>query len=453
MKKKNHSETRNKSILFVCYFYPPTETVGVPAVQRVVKFIKYLKIHSVHVLTIRTEYYNMKEGDGTGISVPVSNEKIIRTGIFDFFSSIIRAKNYLTNKGETVGTSSVSQESNGFYEQTDKSLFQKLKDIFSYILRFPDPYSYWLMPAVCAGYKLIRQNKIDVIFATGQPWTALIVGYILKLLTGVKLIIDFRDPWVNNPFHYKTGFEARLDKFAEKHVVSSADVAIANTSRLRNELVARYPQKKTGIQHIPNGFEKFQVGAATNGRNENQLIISHAGFLYSRRDPAPLLNAIAAIIDKEPGIGKNIVFRQIGNVQLNYDLPSFIIEKNLQSNVKFMGQVSHQDSLAAMAQSDVLLILQQGTKNQVPSKFYEYLMFDKPIVTIGEPDSEMAEIIFSEEIGGFFQESQIGEITDYLLSLYRLKQTGKPLQLNAPGMWKYEISNVAKRLQSLIDLI
>ena len=50
--------------------------------------------------------------------------------------------------------------------------------------------------AVRAGLRLIREHSISLIYACGDPFTALMVGARLKSLTGLPLVFGFEGPMV-----------------------------------------------------------------------------------------------------------------------------------------------------------------------------------------------------------------------------------------------------------------
>ena len=58
-----------------------------------------------------------------------------------------------------------------------------------------DRYLWDYRAAVRAGLRLIREHSISLIYACGDPFTALMVGARLKALTGLPLVLDLRDPW------------------------------------------------------------------------------------------------------------------------------------------------------------------------------------------------------------------------------------------------------------------
>jgi hypothetical protein len=103
--------------------------------------------------------------------------------------------------------------------------------------------------------------------------------------------------------------------------------------------------------------------------------------------------------------------------------------------------------------SDVLLIFQQGTRSQVPSKFYEYLHLEKPIISISDKDSEMTDLIAMYQLGYSFEENMIKELSDYLLHLVNLKTHEKLNQTNSKIKNRYNFKNIALELQKQIEIL
>ena len=201
----------DKNILFVAYFYPPVSSGGIPAIQRAIRFIRYLNISSFHVLTVKPNCYPTYLGLDSKIQLPVKNEIIHRTGTIDLNNFLLKIRSSIAKSPKAV----MKNEPNYGQKETNSkdvkrvSFNTKVKEIISKILNYPDFACPWLIPAVYKGLKVIQKHKIDFIFSTGQPWTSLIIGYALKLITGKKLIVDFRDPWVGNPYIEKGKIERR----------------------------------------------------------------------------------------------------------------------------------------------------------------------------------------------------------------------------------------------------
>ena len=257
----------------------------------------------------------------SSIKLPVCNEKIHRSiGIapFDFVlkvrAGIVNIFNLSKKNKKKHDTKSTVE--NGAKQK--KGFLKNLKDLISLVLCFPDFARPWLFPAIIQGIKIIRKHKIDVIFSTGMPWTSLIIGYFLKTFTGKKLVIDFRDPWVDNPFIKKGKLEKFLDRKWESLVVKKADLIIANTNALKQEMENRYRRFKEKITIVPNGYDiiDFQNIPKTK-LPEDKFFICHAGFLYLKRDPISVLKALEILKRDHPDIASIVRFLQIGKIYPN----------------------------------------------------------------------------------------------------------------------------------------
>jgi len=269
-----------------------------------------------------------------------------------------------------------------------------------------------------------------------------------------KLIIDFRDPWVNNPYNMKNKLKNYLEKKCESLIVKKADVVFANTTNFKKELTARYPNSKNKIIYVPNGYDEQDFSDMLPiAPSKNKLIISHAGLLYGKRDPLPLLEVISMLYKTHPMIASKIVFHQIGNIDLNYNFQQIILNKGLKENFVFLGQIDHKSCLAHLAGSDVLLILQQGTKTQIPSKLYEYIYLEKPIIAITRHDGALAQLISTYNFGKTFEPHMRTELVDYLLSLFEIKMKHGQINTNYKNKDKFNIRNITEQLQKKIKYL
>jgi glycosyltransferase involved in cell wall biosynthesis len=446
-----------KKVLFISYFYPPVGGLGLPGAQRTIKFLRYLNSIEPYVLTLKTDRYPSGFTFDNNAGLPVNNEQIFRTGDINIFKFILNLRGHLRKLLPSKGFKEETERKNKFFltDQVQATTgFQKFKDIISSALVYPDQASPWLVPAIFQGYKIIKQKRIDIIFATGMPWTSLIVGFILKKMTGAKFIADFRDPWVNNPFiQNKFRFERFFDSRLESSIVKSADIAIANTDSLRQEMEERYPRQKNKIVTLPNGYDPFDfkdipIYPITNGK----FIISHAGFLYSKRDPMPLLNAMEIIKNEHPELISLIEFYQIGGVNLSYDIIKECRKKGINENLKLIGQLTHKNCLGYLQSSDALLLLQPDTKTQIPSKLYEYIYLNKPILTITGSGSAVEQLIQTHNFGKVFNPQEEGAISEYILTMLQNKFQKAAMPDSHENSLNFDIRNISKNLEKIIEL-
>ena len=71
-------------------------------------------------------------------------------------------------------------------------------------LMVPDKHAPWYRPALARGRELLRSEKFDVIFASLEPRTCLLLAARLSEETGVPCVAEYRDLWTGNPYYHIT---------------------------------------------------------------------------------------------------------------------------------------------------------------------------------------------------------------------------------------------------------
>jgi len=416
-------------VLFIAYFFPPVDGGGIPGAMRILKFLRYLQAEG-YVLTQKADVASQPDAS---IRCELPPERVVRAGTIDPFGQLLKfqfwLKQSLRKRRHPEGSTEVSSKAAVFADNSttqQKSMAAKCKDFIYNLNYFPDQASVWILPALFAGRKLISRQKIDVIFATGSPWSSLVLGYLLSKLTRTPLIIDFRDPWINNPFHHTKGaFLDRLAAKIENRVIRHATFVSLNTEPLLEEFVSRYPElDKNKFIVLPNGFdEQDNTNQYVYAETADKLVIRHAGFLYGPRDPSVLLDAIQAVNQQAAAAKVPVrwVFEQIGALSLNYDIKERYQQMLADGSFRIMQQVPYADCQRLLEQADLLVNIQPGTKTQVPSKIYDYLAVDRPILNITPHDGALGRMVKKYGLGACFDfnEKQLLEsyLYDKLISL------------------------------------
>src|SRR5262249_14891321 len=185
-------------------------------------------------------------------------------------------------------------------------------------------------------------------------------GLMVKRWTNLPWIADLRDPWYTNSSHKKTWFPwARWERFLEKQVMARADRIIANTPITCADLQRSHPRWRDKITYVTNGFDAERFGPPPPLRQQNErLTILHAGELYCGRDPRSLLDALRTLDQARPPGQAPARFLLLGQSTENrFDLRSAIEQRGLEHVVEIGGQGPYSEALAAMTQSDILLLL------------------------------------------------------------------------------------------------
>lgn len=311
---------------------------------------------------------------------------------------------------------------------------QAAKDFSENIFATPDHHAGWIASCVRQGFVIIRDQRPDIILATGGPWSGLLAGYILKRLTGVPLALDFRDPWVAFSDPYRRGIFRWIDNWLERRVVSNADLLIANTEPLKQDFLRRYVNlSPEQVVTITNGFEDF---IAESSRRENSaLTLTHTGTLYLSRNPRPLLEAVQNLIEGGRIDPMEIKLRFVGGIELNDPSVAQILRSpSLASSIEVTPRVTYAESLQAMRESDMLILIQPGFPLQVPRKFYDYMAARRPVLCIAEPGSATWSLVERYALGRTC-ENDASQLEAILLEIHREWQSGR---LESPAGDQFE---------------
>jgi glycosyltransferase involved in cell wall biosynthesis len=428
-----------KCVLMVTYLFPPVGGLGVAGSQRLLKFAKYLPSHGWRpiVLTVKEQSYESYFSvDPSLVTKIPSDSVIVRTRVLRWLTRLLEFKGRLQGRGSTV-----AQEAQASIEaslagtvapavplRASKSLYQSLKDGITDLFEIPDEEMGWIVPGILAGLSAFRRHGYEVIFATGRPWTALVIGLLLRRLTGKPLIVDFRDPWMTNPFRLRySPMRNRIEGWLERQVIEQAATVIANTHELRAEFIERFPNEPAEkFVTMLNGFDPddFILTLTETPCETRAFTLTHTGFLYGKRDPKNFLEAVRLCLSRGLMERKKLRILLVGAAELPYNLADYLKGAGLSDVVQLQGHLPYRESLHYLYRSDALLLLQPGTKTQVPSKLFDYIGVGKPILGVSPLDGATSRLLMQHRLGAVADPDHIPDIAQALARLYKAWDSG-----------------------------
>ncbi len=436
-------------ILFLAYYFPPESSSGS---FRPLFFANELseKGHQVTVVTAKQGAYLSDQPLDPDLVKQVSSSiEIIRCAVFRPRELLIRIKTSLSRNlkpGEVASSTAVQD----FQSRPGK--FQRVKDFITDILATPDPHVGWLPFAVWSASKVVRKNRCDVIYATGSPWSGLLSGVVLKLMSGKPLIADFRDPWVSNPnFSVRTAPVKIIDRFFERRVVKHADIVIANTQELQEDFKKRYPELcKNKVTVITNGFEDYAVTDKPGSVDTEVFTITHAGALYFSRNPSFLLTALRELIADGAIPAQKIQLKFVGGINVAEPNMSLLLRDPLLANsIRIIPRVSFEEAKQYMTKSHVLLLIQPDFPLQIPRKLYDYMSVRKPVFAICENASATSSIIGRFSLG-YQCQNVVMDIKETLLSMYQDWENDSLRDFSDDRCDKFMNKHLAEELHSVM---
>lgn len=434
--------TDNK-LLLVTTSFPPT---GGPGVQRNLKFCKYWPEFGWKPFVLTTKEIHFPLKDYTLLCELSEEVEIVRTETFDprrIFFTLKKFFGKSKNAGKDSDTPKVKNAESSIVFRT-----------YKFIQRWffiPDVGILWLPFAVFTGAKTVRRENIDVVVASCPGASNIIIARIIAAISRKKWVIDFRDGWIDYPYHeYPTKVHLWLNQYLEKKYLTKADKFITYGTFLTNKLVDRYNLSRDKFIEIPNGFDPddFTKAKVIPKPDEDKFHIVHSGNIYSHRKE-PFENLVKAFLEINPSTRNKVVFDLIGSC---YDgAQEWIEDLGLKSNFNFLGYMNHGDALNYLKRGDAtLILLPVGDFAAFTGKVFEYIALGKFIMEIGEPEGSCGRLL--EDImpaKAVAYPTNVEEIKEVLLNV--LKHEG--FNLSDSTRTKFSRKSQARQFSAVINNI
>ena len=423
---------KEKKVLILTYYFPP---LGMGGVQRVTKFVKYLPLlgWQPYVLTVKEVEYIVK--DPSLLEDISGRTEIFRTGSFDPLRVWFGLKNFLKKE-----------------KKKDKPIkaYTIRRSKFLSWLFFPDNKVGWTPFALRKGLSVCRREKIDLIFSSSPPPSLHLTGYLLKVLTGIPWIADFRDPWIGYKLEsFPTPFHAFLKKRLERLIVNKADGVITANPAITRELETRYPQEKK-ICLVSQGYDEEDFRTYQTSTSEI-FTIGYLGTFSLDCDPEPFFAALSELINQRRIPKQKVQFVHVG-VSMGIDLDRLMEKYKLKDIVQQKGYLPHGKSLGEMRKVSLLLLITSDFPQVFPAKTFEYLRLQKPILGIVPLKSEVAQFTTGVDIGKVVSPEDIKGIKEALLFFFSNFEKGKlTTDVNEDKLGKFERKSLTLELASLFD--
>lgn len=430
-------------VLILSYYFPPA---GGSAVQRVLKFVKYLPKYGWQpvVLTAREKDYVLRD-DSLLAEVP-ETVKIVRTPAPDLYSRY----NKMTKSGESQAADLSALSPGGSGEHGIHKLALAIRSAFF----IPDARIGWLPFAVGKAIQIIRREKIKVVFATSPPFTTALAGGLVGSIMKIPWISDYRDPWTQAYFYFpRPPISQNFETFLERICLRKADRIVSINQRILNNLEAKYG-KQPGSKKIvlPNGFDPEDFNDLKPLR-ESCFTITYTGTQNGRMHAGQFLKAIKQLGEKHPDFKKNIRLNFIGRI--GPDVMHRFNDIGYSGNLHFIDHLPHRECLRYTSGADLLLLLlpEIGGDVVMTGKLFEYLRSGNPVLCLAE-HGEAAEIIRRANAGFTVPNNDVDAIQKTIWSCYLKWKKGRRLLSKPPRkevVDTYNREEVTKKLAGLFQ--
>lgn len=414
-----------RNVLVIAYYFPP---MGLSGVQRTVKFAKYLPEFGWNpvILTCTPhkyyayDYAMLDEIEAAGMEIyrtphkKVTDIRALKTKKFP---------SYLT---------------------------QKVGRLVSQSLRQPDSKAAWKKEALRLGEEIIKERKIEVIFATAPPFTDFLVAKELSEKFNIPFVSDYRDSWVDNPYNfYLTPFHKSLGINMEGDVLLKSAKTVVISRYAKELILKRYKFiRHEDIEIIPHGYDKEDFERAPVPVKEREkFVICHSGLFQDNRTPRYFLAAMGRLFKENPEIKSSVKLVLVGLMRRSH--MKLIKKYRLENNVEVTGNVEHSVAVGHLKSADLLwLMLDDGIRT--PGKLYEYFGSGKPML-VTAPESGVTQLAAESKAAIITESRSVEKIKIAIFTYFQMWKKGiMPVQ-EKEFTDKFDRKNLTERLARVLS--
>lgn len=374
MSRRRNGPHARPHLLLLAVFFPPSRASGV---FRPLAMANYFVTHGwdVTVLTVQEEFFDRVTGS--------RDDSLLESVHPDI--TVIRVPMPIGHLEPDIRRFTPMRAN---FPRLHAKLYQRLCVL--------DRYSPWFAAALAEGMRTHTAHRVDLILATGNPWTSFAVAAALHQATRVPYVIDYRDSWTLNQFTQQPAFPPGHSAFRwEPRLLRHAAAVVTVNEPMRRWYAERYPRIAGRTMVLENGYDTdlLAVDMYRPADPDHPLRFGYLGTLTDQYDNRafwegwqlaqadPLLAGATANIYGHIGFFARAVDRR---------KPKALPGRNV-THAMYHGPVAKKDVAATYRDLDVLLFLVPDSIYVTSGKTYEYMSTGKPIVAVHSPQSAAAE--------------------------------------------------------------
>jgi hypothetical protein len=316
----------------------------------------------------------------------------------------------------------------------------------------------WWLPAWRMARKLHRKKPFDLVYSSGGALAAHQAAWRLKSEFALPWFAEIHDPMVMPGATAVTRQEV-LQAEVEKLICENADLAVWFTEQALASAMKRHPNLTPRGHAILPGVDAPAVSMLPYRPSDN-LVMAHFGSLSSTRHLGQMISALEAFKERYPSEFQVFQLHIFGSalddisksaLEGSSIVQQVVVHGRIEVNLE-SGESGREQILKLMRRADVLLLLHGHDAvcaEYIPSKTYEYLWMQRPVLAVVHQNPQMKKIL--EGLGHVAIDSQapVGDFLSAFLTLYRKWQSSQGL-MDLPYGHPYTTQAAVTRLLELV---
>ena len=436
-----------RNVLMICQAFPPT---GGPGVQRGAKFAKYLPRLGWRTVVWSADHLEQLPRDaGLMAGLPADLVRYTRPA-WSYAAGHRRVMRTLRELGVAKLLSTK------LWDGLEWRTLQFLRALSAHMI--PDDQITWVLRSAVPLLTVVRRERIDVVFSTYSPVANHLLGLLVKCVTGLPWVADFRDLWTDD-YCYTDRSRARrwLERNIEQAILQRADAVVAVTQSQARVLGRHVPRHSKKVVCISNGvdYEDFahldrdRVWQARHGATD-RFVLTFAGWFLSDRVDEGLIEGLGRFARRAHERDGRFEFRVVGT--MSEEMSRRFSKAGVTPSAT--GYLPHDEAIEHMIGADVLLLPAPTGPNAdslMPGKVFEYLAAGRPILLVGPTDGEVQRLVRRCR-AGVCVESNPDAVAEALTELWRKWRGGRLPGGCAPDLLRpFTREHLAGRLAEVLN--
>jgi glycosyltransferase involved in cell wall biosynthesis len=247
----------------------------------------------------------------------------------------------------------------------------------------------WIRAAERACAKLAPQD-VDLILATGEPYSAFMVAKSLSKKLNRPYVLDYRDPWTE-PGMVKSSrpLVVRL----EASLLKNAAAIVTVSESWARDLDVRFGVgSKSHV--VTNGYDAEEL-ESVKPHEFGHFAIVYAGIFYP---PDRVITPVLESLKRVPVTGsREWYFHYYGDHGKHVEQEAARL--GVADRVKLHGKVNRSEALSAVMGANIAVVIASvkeeangRIKGWIPAKLYETVGLGTPVLLIAPPGSDVGSI-------------------------------------------------------------
>lgn len=437
----------SQPVLMICQAFPPT---GGPGVQRSAKFAKYLPRSGWQPVVWSATHLRQLPEDGS-LLTDLPNElthyrsrPLTHASIHEGF---MRPLKRIRLEGPRLSRMVTS---------VDWRVERGLRWFASRMI--PDECVVWALSSVLPLLRVIRRERIKLLYSTYSPISNHLLARWLKRLTGLPWVADYRDLWIDD-FCYSPRSRVRgwVERRLQGSLLAEAD-AVVGVSPGQTDVLARHvPSQRSKFFTVSNGVdhEDFDRIDRPGARERihgppGRFLLTFTGLFVSNRIDAGFLDGLGQFARWVVEQRGRFELRIVGGV--SQEMRERLTREGIP--LAATGYLPHHGAIEQMIAADVLLLITPSGHNAsgfMTGKLFEYLASGRPILLVG-PGSGAARKLITDCGAGICVTPRSDQVFTALQRVWSAWRTGSLRSgCTARHLAPYTRQHLAEKLAEIFD--